>query len=125
LISATGDCGKAQAVAMAECADPCCVARLRGEPTEEVCKYETCENAAEEIGARWYASTYIPEEYWQQAGSDPEKYYGWGGYSEEQRRVWCVSFYNGRYEARRPGYKRDTDQYHSVLRMNTPVGSPA
>jgi len=46
-------------------------------------------------------------------------------YSEEQRRVWCVSFYNGRYEARRPGYKRDTDQYHSVLRMNTPVGSPA
>ena len=53
LISATGDCGKAQAVAMAECADPCCVARLRGEPTEEVCKYETCENAAEEIGVRW------------------------------------------------------------------------
>ena len=53
LISAIGDCGKSQAVAMAECADPCCVARLRGEPTEEVCKYETCENAAEEIGVRW------------------------------------------------------------------------
>ena len=59
------------------------------------------------------------------AGSDPEKYYGWGGYSEEQRRGWYVSFYNSRYEERRPGYKRDTDQYQGVLRMNTPLGSPA
>ena len=35
-ISTTGDCGKAEAAALAQCKDPWCVARLRGEPTEEV-----------------------------------------------------------------------------------------
>jgi len=117
LISETGDCGKAQAVALAECADPCCVARLRGEPTEEVCRYETCENAYEErtggesrIGYHYpegvYGETFIPEEFWREAGSfahSTGKHYG---FSTDDHRGLCVSFTNGRYEIRRPGLIR-------------------
>ena len=118
LISSGVDCGKAESAALAQCKDPCCVARLRGEPTEEVCKYETCENAAAETGLRYYTSTYISEKYWLQAESDPETYYGWGDRSR-QKRGWCVAFYNGRYEARRPGYNRFEQ---TTLRIPPPVG---
>jgi hypothetical protein len=114
----TASVSPAEAAAIAECKDPCCVARLRGEPTEEVCKYETCENAVAETGLRYYTSTYIPEKYWLQAESDPETYYGWGDRSR-QKRGWCVAFYNGRYEARRPGYNRFEQ---TTLRIPPPVG---
>jgi prepilin-type N-terminal cleavage/methylation domain-containing protein len=115
LISPTGDCGKAQAVAMAECVDPCCVARLRGEPTEEVCKYETCENAVEErvnsgtyfetndSGERVFRETFIPAKFWQEAEytrhSDGKSY----GFDTDDHRGLCISFHSGRYEIRRPG----------------------
>ena len=124
LVSPTGDCGKAEAAAIAECADPCCVARLRGEPTEEVCKYETCENAPAETGARWYTSTYIPDQYWRDAGSylQAGDEHGAGGTNEH--RGWCVAFYNGRYEAKRPGYSRFAQPMLRMPPRGTIRGSP-
>ena len=118
LVSPTGDCGKAEAAAIAECADPCCVARLRGEPTEEVCRYETCENAYEErtggesrIGYHYpegvFGETFIPEEFWREAGSSAHSTGKHYGFSTDDHRGLCVSFTNGRYEIRRPGLIRN------------------
>ena len=107
LVSPTGDCGKAQAVAITECKDPCCVARLRGEPTEEVCRYETCENAVTERGVAVFRETFIPEEFWREAGAGTQsdgKHYG---FSTDDHRGLCVSFSNNRYEIRRPGLIRN------------------
>ena len=110
LVSPTGDCGKAQAIAITECKDPCCVARLRGEPTEEVCKYETCENAAEELNKKGYRETYIPREYWEEAGSSvsqnflaKEGFQRDNGFSDNDYPGLCVSFRWGSYFIRRPG----------------------
>jgi type IV pilus assembly protein PilA len=117
LVSPTGDCRKAESAAIAECVDPCCVARLRGEPTEEVCRYETCENAYEErtggesrIGYHYpegvYGETFIPEEFWREAGSSAHSTGKHYGFSTDDHRGLCVSFTNGRYEIRRPGLIR-------------------
>ena len=116
LISPTGDCGKAQAVALAECADPCCVARLRGEPTEEVCKYETCENAVEErttsgtyfetndSGERVFRETFIPAKFWQEAGYNIHDHNrSYIGFDNDDHRGLCVSYHSSRYQIRRPG----------------------
>jgi prepilin-type N-terminal cleavage/methylation domain-containing protein len=116
LISPTGDCGKAQAVAMAECVDPCCVARLRGEPTEEVCKYETCENAVEErvnsgtyfetndSGERVFRETFIPAKFWQEAGYNIHNHNrSYIGFDNDDHRGLCVSYHSSRYQIRRPG----------------------
>ena len=88
---------------MAECADPCCVARLRGEPTEEVCRYETCENATVETGRAVFRETFTPKIFWEEAGayvgSNGKTY----GFSTEEHRGLCVSASNSVYEIRRPG----------------------
>jgi len=120
----TASVSPAEAAAIAECKDPCCVARLRGEPTEEVCKYETCENAPAETGARWYTSTYIPDQYWRDAGSylQAGDEHGAGGTNEH--RGWCVAFYNGRYEAKRPGYSRFAQPMLRMPPRGTIHGSP-
>ena len=120
----TASVSPAEAAAIAECKDPCCVARLRGEPTEEVCKYETCENAPAETGARWYTSTYIPDQYWRDAGSylQAGDEHGAGGTNEH--RGWCVAFYNGRYEAKRPGYSRFAQPMLRMPPRGTIRGSP-
>jgi type IV pilus assembly protein PilA len=103
LISQTGDCGKAEAVAMAECADPCCVARLRGEPTEEVCRYETCENAATERGVAVFRETFIPKNFWEEAGSGKVNNGKAYGFETMEHRGLCVSAGNSKYQLRRPG----------------------
>jgi type IV pilus assembly protein PilA len=108
LVSPTGDCGKAEAVAMAECADPCCVARLRGEPTEEVCRYETCENAMEEkrgsiAHLQVFRETFIPKRFWEEAGAGVGTNGSAYGYSTDEHRGLCVSAGNSKFEIRRPG----------------------
>ncbi len=103
LVSPTGDCGKAEAAAIAECVDPCCVARLRGEPTEEVCRYETCENATVETGRAVFRETFIPKNFWEEAGSGAGTNGTAYGFSTDDHRGLCVSASNSKYEIRRPG----------------------
>ena len=90
----------------------------------EVSKHETCENARAETGARWYTSTYIPDQYWRDAGSylQAGDEHGAGGTNEH--RGWCVAFYNGRYEAKRPGYSRFAQPMLRMPPRGTIHGSP-
>ena len=83
---------------------------MRGEPTEEVCKHETCENAAEELNHKVYRETYITKEFWEEAGSSVsqaflarEGFQRDNGFSDNDYRGLCVSFRWGSYFVRRPG----------------------